>query len=167
MTKAIGMLSSGNQPSAAIEVAAALQGIAVYAFARLPGIGRARIGRMHAFLAAVLGIGSLAVSLADSDGWIVHVLLFLTQLALIGALFWLGGPLRQLQALGWASSLPRQMGMWALPVWLLSGIFAGDAGRFVELPHLLGGAAWMALGLGSFTARRGSTEVSAANGTMA
>jgi len=155
--KGTAILLTGDQPEYIFEVAPLLFAIGLaglHALLERHGGKSARVGGALALTALALAASSAAYYLAttDDEGFPLSATIPLTALSIFAALVLLGIAVRRADALpGRWRSLPLAIGAGAVPMLMVGGILEGLSERLLEIPLVVLGLAWIALGYAIWT----------------
>jgi hypothetical protein len=150
--KGIAILLTGDQPEYVFELAPLFFALGLLALhARLEGRGgeAARLGGALAWsgLALVLASAALYLATGEEEGFPVGVTIPLAALSILAGLVLLGIAARRTNALpGRWRSFPLAMGIGVIPLMMVGGILETLDERLLEIPIVLLGLAWSALG---------------------
>jgi hypothetical protein len=150
--KGSAILLTGDQPEYLFELAPLFFALGLLALhARLEGGGgnAARLGGALAWsgLALVLASAALYLATGEEEGFPIGITIPLAALSILAALVLLGIAVRRTEALpGRWRSLPLAMGAGVIPLMIVGGILEMLDERLLEIPIVLVGLAWSALG---------------------
>jgi hypothetical protein len=150
--KGAAILLTGDQPDYIFELAPLFFALGLLAlYDRLEGDGgkAARLGGALAWSGLALVLASVALYLAtgEEQGFPIAVTIPLAALSILAALVLLGIAVRRTGALpGRWRSFPLAMGAGVIPLMLVGGILETLDERLLEIPIVLLGLAWSALG---------------------
>ncbi|MGI9019836.1 MAG: hypothetical protein ACR2G3_03910 [Solirubrobacterales bacterium] len=146
------ILLTGDQPEYIFEVAPLFLALGLVGLhARLRGRGgrTARVGGLLAWAGVALAATTAAVYVATTDGeaFLLDATFPLAMLSIVGALVLLGIAVRRAHALpGRWRSLPLAIVAGVIPLALVGGILETISERLLEIPLVVQGLAWIALG---------------------
>jgi hypothetical protein len=150
--KGSAVLLTGDQPDYIFELAPLFFSLGLLAlYARLEGGGgeAARLGGALAWsgLALMLASAALYLVTGGEEGFPIGVIIALAALSILAGLVLLGMAVRRTEALpGRWRSLPLAMGAAVIPLLMVGGILETLDERLLEIPIVLLGLAWSALG---------------------